>query len=113
MKRDFTYIDDIVESIFRIQKKIGVNEDNSNIYNIGNSNSILLMEFISALEKHSGKIAIKNFMSMQPGDVQTTYSDSTKLYSEVGYQPKVNVDEGVKKFVKWYLDYSKITTDAR
>lgn len=111
MKRDFTYIDDIVEGIFRIQNK--THEDNSNIYNIGNNKSIFLMDFISALERSTGKIANKNFMTMQPGDVQTTYSDSTKLYTEVGYQPSIDIDEGVKKFVKWYLDYSKITTDAR
>ncbi len=113
MKRDFTYIDDIVEAIFRIQNKQGNSETYSNVYNIGNSKSILLMDFISALEKHTGKKANKNFMSMQPGDVQQTYSDSTKLYDEVGYQPRINVDEGVKSFVNWFLEYTKTTADGK
>ena len=113
MKRDFTYIDDIVEAIFRIQNKQGNSETYSNVYNIGNSKSILLMDFISALEKHTGKKANKKFMSMQPGDVQQTYSDSTKLYDEVGYQPRINVDEGVKSFVNWFLEYTKTTADGK
>lgn len=122
MRRDFTYIDDIVEGIVRIQNIIPDRtedwrvESNSastssapyKIYNIGNGSSVKLMDFIEALETSLGIEAVKNFMPMQPGDVYQTYADTEDFFKATGYQPKVGVKEGVAAFVKWYRDFYKV-----
>ncbi|HIH0901134.1 TPA: NAD-dependent epimerase [Vibrio cholerae] len=116
MRRDFTYIDDIVEGIIRIQNVIP--ESNSDwtveegspatssapyrVYNIGNGQPVKLMEYIEALENSLGIEAKKNFMPMQPGDVYQTYADTQALFEATGYLPSVNVKEGVAEFVTWY-----------
>jgi UDP-glucuronate 4-epimerase len=117
MIRDFTYVDDIVESIKRLViKPVGV-DDNWNsdapdsdsssapyrVFNIGNNNPVQLMTYIEALEKALGKTAIKNMMDIQPGDVPATHADTTALEEYVEFKPQTSVEEGVMKFVEWYL----------
>jgi len=120
MERDFTYIDDIVEGVYRVIKSPaksmdgwdGANPDPSGsvapykIYNIGNNAPVKLMDFIAAIEKHLGKTAVKNMMPIQPGDVAKTYADVQDLIDDMGYKPNTSIDEGVKNFIDWYLDYT-------
>jgi UDP-glucuronate 4-epimerase len=106
MIRDFTYVDDIVESITRlIPKPAPQNEDGVpfQVFNIGNDNPVHLMDYIGALEKALGKNAIKNFMDIQAGDVPATHADVSKLEEYVSFRPQTSVEEGVKRFVEWYL----------
>ena len=111
MQRDFTFIDDIVEGIVRcIFKPVKVNDiDNSSaphmIFNIGNNKPTNLLSFIEILEKELGQKAIKNFLPMQPGDVISTHADLTSLDDWIGYKPKTQLSEGIKKFVDWYKKY--------
>src|SRR5690606_4007782 len=109
LSRDFTYIDDIVEGILRIQGVVperdpnwtiesGSPADSSapyRIYNIGNGQPVKLLDFVAALEQSLGKTAQKNFMPMQPGDVYATYADTQSLFEATGYQPNVDVKDGV------------------
>ena len=110
MYRDFTYIDDIIEGIMRILP-LEVLPDESNtlykIYNIGNNHPVQIMEFIKILEKHIGKEAEKIYLPMQAGDVYETYADITELTQDTGFAPKTSLEEGLDKFVGWYLDYYK------
>ena len=122
MMRDFTYVNDIVDGIFRTMNNVasinplwsGLKPDPGSskapwrVYNIGNSNPVKLMKFISAIEKSTGKKAIINKMPMQPGDVPSTYADIESLTKELGYEPKTNIDEGVSNFVKWYREYYSV-----
>ena len=104
LSRDFTYIDDIVEGICRI---IGRTPDKPEyrLYNIGHGSPVQLMDFIRAIEKVTGKKAILNMKEMQKGDVVTTWADTTALKRDYGYCPKVGIEEGVEKFVKWYREF--------
>jgi UDP-glucuronate 4-epimerase len=107
MQRDFTYIDDIVNGIEGIFDVIPDNGKAApySIYNIGNNNPVKLMDFIASIEKSCGKAAIKEMYPMQPGDVVRTYADIDSLKRVVGYEPKIDIFEGVDKFVKWYVSY--------
>ncbi|MEE7533046.1 NAD-dependent epimerase [Klebsiella huaxiensis] len=121
MKRDFTYIDDIVEAIVRMQDIIpqanpewtvetGSPADSSapyRVYNIGNSSPVELMDYITALEEALGIKAEKNMMPIQPGDVLETSADTKPLYDMVGFRPQTTVRQGVKNFVDWYKAYYK------
>jgi UDP-glucuronate 4-epimerase len=100
MKRNFTYIDDIVEGVLLALAHPVPYE----IYNIGNSRAEDLMDFIREIEKNLGKKAIMDFKPMQAGDVPATVADIEKL-SKLGYCPKTNIDEGIRKFVEWYRGY--------
>lgn len=118
-KRDFTYIDDIVEGIMLSADRIatpnhGWNSDHPDpgsslapyrIYNIGNNQPVELMYFIELLEENLGKKAIKNFLPMQAGDVPATYADIDDLSRDTGYQPKTSIETGVARFVEWYRNY--------
>lgn len=120
--RDFTYIDDIVEGVVRINDDIaqpdpewdGANPDpaSSNapyrIFNIGNSNSVKLSEYIEAIEKALGKKAIKEMLPMQAGDVPDTFADVSALVRQVGYKPSTTVEKGVANFVNWYRAYYNV-----
>tara|TARA_B100000242_G_C43038656_1_gene484366 strand:- start:711 stop:1766 length:1056 start_codon:yes stop_codon:yes gene_type:complete len=120
--RDFTYIDDIVESLIRIIYKPATrdqNFDNLNpnpstswaphrIFNIGNSRKTSLMEYISAIEKKIGKKARKNFTSMQPGDVLSTAADTSLLESWINFKPNTPIDDGIEKFINWYKDFYNV-----
>ena len=101
MRRDFTYIDDIVEGLVRIIESPA--KENYKIYNIGNHKSEQLGDFIAILEKHLGKTARKEFLPMQPGDVSQTYAEVSDLIEDYGYAPNTSIDEGLKRFVQWYL----------
>jgi UDP-glucuronate 4-epimerase len=119
MKRDFTYIDDIVEGIIRVidNPPIGNAAWNGNspdpssskapykIYNIGNSSPVQLLEFIEAIEESLGKKAIKNLKPMQAGDVPATWADVSDLSNELGYKPTTAVKEGVRNFIEWHNSY--------
>ena len=119
MKRDFTYIDDIVEGVVRIIDKIpepdpdwkGDNPDISTsyapykLYNIGNNNAVELNHFLEVLESCLGKKAKKNLLPIQLGDVPATYADVDDLKNDVGFKPSTSVEDGIKKFVEWYLGY--------
>ncbi|MEF1204616.1 NAD-dependent epimerase [Photobacterium damselae] len=119
MQRDFTYIDDIVEGIMRIQDVVpeqqedwtvetGSPADSSapyRVYNIGNGKCEKLMDYIEALEESLGSEAKKNFMPMQPGDVYKTYADTSGLFEATGYKPQTPIKEGVENFVQWYRDF--------
>ena len=119
MRRDFTYVDDIVEGVIRVIDSsasangywTGKSPDPATskapyrVYNIGNSNPVNLMEFIEAIEESLGKKAIKEFLPMQPGDVPATWADTSDLENDLGYKPNTPVKEGVKRFVEWYRGY--------
>lgn len=122
MMRDFTYVDDIVESITRLIEKpakpnpswSGMNPDPGTsyapyrVYNVGNNNPVKLMDFISAIEEKLDVRANKNFMPIQPGDVPSTYADVEDLYSEIDFRPQTSIKSGVEKFIDWYSDYYNI-----
>lgn len=108
MQRDFTYIDDIVEGVYRIQDVIPTKKDPYSLYNIGNNQPIELKAFISAIEKACGKEAEKIFMEMQPGDVPRTYADTKQLEDAVGYKPSTHINKGMQKFVDWYKEYTRV-----
>ena len=122
MERDFTYIDDIVEGIVKlIDKAPAANKDWDEskdelsssfapykIYNIGNNNPVPLMRFINALESALGKEAEKIYMDMQPGDVIRTYADVSDLERDINFKPSTSIEDGLKKFVDWYLEYYQV-----
>ena len=109
MSRDFTYVEDIVEGVVRVMQRYHRISDRKDklyrIYNIGNSQPVNLLEFIETMEEALERKAIKEMLPMQPGDVEHTYADVSKLYEEFGYQPRTSIAEGVGHFVNWYLKY--------
>jgi UDP-glucuronate 4-epimerase len=106
LERDFTYIDDIVDGVIK-----AINDSRNDIlykiYNIGNNQPVKLMDFITTLEHFLGKVAKKNFLPMQAGDVYSTYADITPLYEDFNYKPYTDIRTGIEKFAKWYLEYYK------
>ncbi len=122
MKRDFTYVDDIVEGITRLIPSIpkgnpawsGMKPDPASsfapykIYNIGNNQPVELLYFIEVLESKLGKKAIKNFLPLQEGDVPETYADVDDLMRDVGFKPSTSIETGIGNFVSWYKEYFKI-----
>ncbi len=121
-KRDFTYIDDIVEGVIRTLDKVatpnpawtgnepdpGTSKGPWRVYNIGNNNPCTLMRYIEVLENCLGKKAEKNMLPLQPGDVPYTYADTSDLMNDVGYKPDTSVESGIQRFVDWYRGYYKI-----
>jgi UDP-glucuronate 4-epimerase len=119
MVRDFTYIDDIVKGIISVidnpaksSEDLDVNYSSPNsssapyrVYNIGNNNPVKLMDFITAIEKKTGKTVKKNFMEIQPGDVPQTYADVNDLENDFNYKPNTSIDFGISKFIDWYKNY--------
>jgi UDP-glucuronate 4-epimerase len=108
MERDFTYIDDIVEGIAKVIHKSPENNPPYNIYNIGNSSPVKLLDFIETIEKALGKESVKEFHDMQPGDVYKTYADVSELEKNIGYAPHTSLKNGIGKFVNWYKSFYKI-----
>jgi UDP-glucuronate 4-epimerase len=104
LSRDFTFIDDIVDGIYRVMVGRDTQNQLYEILNIGNNNPVKLIDFISQLEKSIGISAVKNYVGMQKGDVNVTYADIDKI-STYGYQPKVSVAKGLGLFVEWYKLY--------
>jgi len=121
-RRDFTYIDDIVEGIVRVLDRPALpnldwdsnNPDSASssapyrIYNIGNNNPVNLMDYIKALEISLGKTSKKELLPLQPGDIPDTYADIDDLVKEFGYKPSMSVQQGVENFVAWYKLYNNI-----
>lgn len=121
MKRDFTYIDDIVEGITRLVPKIptgniawnGITPDAATsfapyrLFNIGNNKPVELMRFIEAIEEKLGIKAVKKLMPLQTGDVPETFADVDDLMNEVGFKPATSIEEGIGKFIEWYKAYYK------
>ena len=121
-KRDFTYVDDIVEGVVRTMDNTATPNDDWDaaapdpgtsrapyrIYNIGNQQPVELMDYIGAIEKCLGRTAEKNLLPLQPGDVPDTYADASDLANDVGYAPSTPIDVGVKNFVEWYLDFYNV-----
>jgi UDP-glucuronate 4-epimerase len=122
MKRDFTYVDDIVESISRLVPHIaepnpswnGMTPDPATsfapyrVYNIGNNSPVQLMHFIETIEKKLGKKAVKNLMPLQDGDVPETFADVDDLMREVDFKPATSIETGIGNFIEWYISYFKI-----
>jgi UDP-glucuronate 4-epimerase len=122
MRRDFTYIDDIVEGVIKVTDRIAAPNPNWNsaapdpgtskapykIYNIGNNNPVELMHLISTLEAALGKKAEKQMLPMQPGDVPATYADVDDLIHDVAFKPATPIEEGVQRFVKWYFKFNAV-----
>ena len=118
---DFTYIDDIVEGVVRTMDNVATPNEDWNaakpdpgtskapyrIYNIGNSQTVELMDYIGAIEKCLDKTAEKNLLPLQPGDVPDTWADTEDLALDVGYRPNTPIEVGVKHFVEWYLEFYK------
>jgi len=119
MRRDFTYIDDIVEGVVRTLDQIapsnpdwtgthpdpGTSAAPYRLYNIGNNNPVELLYLIEVLEKALGRSADKEMQPLQPGDVPATYADVDALIKDVGFKPETSIEEGVERFVTWYRDY--------
>jgi len=126
MQRDFTYIDDIIEGVFRVMKRIpesnpawdgnfpdpGTSMAPYRLYNIGNNNPVSLMDFIVAIETALGKTAQKIFTDLQPGDVPATYADIDDLTHDVGFKPETAIEDGIQRFVDWYQDYYSNAADS-
>jgi UDP-glucuronate 4-epimerase len=122
MRRDFTYIDDVVEGVVRILDTIpSPNPDwDANtadpatssapyrIFNIGNNRPVELSRFVEVLEQILGKTATKNFVPIQPGEVPETYADISRLEAAIGFRPTTPIEDGLAKFVEWYRDYYKV-----
>lgn len=107
MKRDFTYVDDIVQGInIVIDRMFSIDSAINEIYNIGYGQQVNVIDFITEIENNLGKQAVKNFLSKHPADTQETWSDITKLKT-LGYDPKISISEGIPKFIDWYKNYYK------
>jgi UDP-glucuronate 4-epimerase len=103
LSRDFTYIDDIVNGVVStVENDLPVR---NSLYNIGNSRPVKLLDFINEIEQHTGKLAIKEMLPMQAGDVEKTWADVSDLQKDFGYQPSTDITEGVRQFVEWYRSY--------
>ncbi|MCG2461899.1 NAD-dependent epimerase [Flavobacteriaceae bacterium F89] len=112
MERDFTYIDDISEGVVRILEKDPKERSTDNclyrIYNIGNNNSVKLLDFIEAIEKTLGIKAERQLLPMQPGDVEKTWANVDDLIKDFDYRPNTSIQKGVNSFINWYKDYYKV-----
>jgi UDP-glucuronate 4-epimerase len=119
MQRDFTFIDDIVEGVIRVTDRVssgnpawnsdapdpGTSQAPYRIYNIGNNRPVELLHMVECLENSLGRKADKRLLPMQPGDVPATFADVEDLFQDVGFQPRVTVEEGVHRFVAWYKEF--------
>lgn len=101
-KRDYTYIDDIVDGILKSMNYLFNNENVYEIFNLGESHVVSLKEMVETIESALGKKAILDIQPMQPGDVDKTYADISKAKAMIGYDPQTNFSEGIRKFVEWY-----------
>jgi UDP-glucuronate 4-epimerase len=122
MRRDFTYIDDVIEGVVRVMEKIPQANPDWNaehpdcstssapyrIYNIGNNSPVDLLAFIRILEDKLGKKARVNFLPLQPGDVPATFADVDDLVRDVGFKPQTSIEDGIGLFVNWYREYYKV-----
>lgn len=108
MYRDFTYVDDIVTGLCAVTDSAPAPDANgvrAAVYNIGNGEPVALMDFIGAIEKASGRKAVKEFLDMQPGDVYRTFADTSALERDFGYRPSTPLQDGIDRFCEWYRQY--------
>lgn len=103
MQRDFTYIDDIVDGVTAVLDL----EVKQALFNLGNHQPVALLELVELLENHLGKKTVKNFLPMQAGDVVATYADISESSTHLNFVPKVSIQEGIKRFATWYLEYKR------
>ncbi len=122
MRRDFTYVDDVVEGVLRVSDRparpnpdwdpadpdAGTSSAPWRVYNIGNHTPVELMRLIEILEETLGKKAVKNLLPMQPGDVPATFADVGDLERDVGFKPSMPIEEGVRRFVAWFREYYQV-----
>jgi UDP-glucuronate 4-epimerase len=123
MRRDFTFIDDIVEGVVRAMENVATPDETFDraapnaatsdapyrLHNIGNNQPVELMEFIETMERALGKPALKNMLPMQDGDVLATFADIESLQQEIGFAPKTSLADGIAKFIDWYVDYYAVS----
>jgi UDP-glucuronate 4-epimerase len=121
-RRDFTYIDDIVEGVIRTldhnaepnpewsgaKPDPGTSKAPWRVYNIGNQSPVELLSYIDTLERFLGKTVEKNLLPLQPGDVPDTYADVEALVTDVGYKPNTTIEQGIESFVAWYREYYQV-----
>jgi UDP-glucuronate 4-epimerase len=121
-RRDFTYIDDIVEGVIRTldhnaepnpewsgaKPDPGTSKAPWRVYNIGNQSPVELLSYIDTLERFLGKTVEKNLLPLQPGDVPDTYADVEALVTDVGYKPNTTIEQGIERFVAWYREYYQV-----
>jgi len=115
MKRDFTYIDDIIEGVVRVIDRLPKSASTEfssamapySLYNIGNNNPVALGSFIDVIEQACGRRAIRTLLPMQPGDVPVTFAEVDELSTSVGFRPSTQIESGISKFVDWYISYTK------
>lgn len=117
MVRDFTFIDDLVEGVVRVLEKAATPAAQAGgapyrVFNIGNNQPTSLMAYIEAIEKALGRIAVKNYLPIQPGDVPATFADTDALKQWVGFKPNTPVELGVQRFVDWYQNYYSVSAPA-
>ena len=108
MRRDFTYIDDIVNGVIGLVDLEGAGQELFNIYNIGNNEPEELGYFIEIIEKECGVKATKEYLTMQMGDVPVTYADISKLNELTGFKPRISLEEGLKRFISWFKEYHRV-----
>jgi UDP-glucuronate 4-epimerase len=122
MERDFTYVDDVVESIVRLADlparpapdwtghapRPATSSAPWRVYNIGNHSPVQVEYVVDLLERHLGRRAIREYVDMQPGDVPATFADVTALTAATGFQPATSIEDGVARFAAWYLEYHKV-----
>ena len=122
MRRDFTYVDDVSQAVVRLVDRPPPGNPDWNgdkpdpatsaapwkIYNIGNNNPEELLHVVSLLEQEFGRTATKEMLPMQPGDVPATYADIEDLARDIGFRPSTTIEDGIKRFAKWYRDYRKL-----
>jgi len=121
MRRDFTYIDDIIAGVVRVMDRIPSGQSNRvsdaeapyKLYNIGNNNPVTLGSFIAAIEESCDRKAVKNYLPMQPGDVPVTFADVDELIDEVGFKPETPIRIGLRRFVQWYCESGKAVSRDR
>jgi UDP-glucuronate 4-epimerase len=104
LERDFTYIDDIVEGLIGVTEIIPGGEVPYRLFNIGHSEPVNLLRFIEIIEGYLGKKAVKLMKPMQPGDVLSTFASTEMLEKYIGYKPQTSIEEGLKRFVSWYME---------
>jgi UDP-glucuronate 4-epimerase len=109
MSRDFTYVDDVVETINRVLLKTPIKKQIPfDLFNIGNNKPAKLIDFVEAIENATGLVAIKEYLPIQPGDVEKTFADVQSLIEYIDYKPKTSIHEGISNFVNWYKNYYRI-----
>jgi UDP-glucuronate 4-epimerase len=113
MRRDFTHIDDVSRVVLRLVDRIPDDDAStghapSRVYNVGNHRPESLMHVVTLLEKELGRVAVKDMLPMQPGDVTETFADVGDLMRDVGFRPQTSLADGIRDFVAWYRDYTRL-----